>query len=110
MRTRMSHLHNRARHPAGRHELLESEGLEHHQEIPAYALSELTLKYKRPLRSQDAFLITVATAATGRAKVEFEQRIIRLDGGTPDNDAVRCELLATPALFKHSAVGAVGSS
>lgn len=74
---------------AGRHELLEHEGLEHHPEIPAYALSELKLKYKRPLRSQDDFVITVSTVATGRTKVDFEQRIIRLDKDAPDGDSVR---------------------
>jgi acyl-CoA thioesterase FadM len=72
---------------AGRHELLEHEGLEHHPEIPAYALSELQLKYKKPLRSQDAFLITVAVEKMGRAKVIFNQRIIRLDKH-PDQDLV----------------------
>jgi hypothetical protein len=87
LQTRLASNIHRSICPAGRHELLEHEGLENHPEIPAYALSELRLKYKKPLRLQDSFLITVALEYTGRAKVDFRQRIIRLDEH-PDKDSV----------------------
>ena len=74
---------------AARHELLEREGLEHHPDIPAYTLAELQVKYKAPLRSQDAFLGTVAVHKVSRVKVQFSQRLLLLHPASPEQDEVR---------------------
>jgi acyl-CoA thioesterase FadM len=74
---------------AARHELLEHEELEHHPEVPGYTLAELQIKYKKPLRSQDIFLATVSVVKESRVKVDFHQRIIRLDQNDPSRDQVR---------------------
>ena len=44
---------------AARHAWLQAEDLEDREEIPAYALSELNVKYIAPLRSRDEYIATV---------------------------------------------------
>jgi hypothetical protein len=73
---------------AARHELLEREGLEHHPDIPGYTLADLQMKYRKPLNSQDLFLVTVAIERERRARCEFSQRIIKLHSMDPEQDQV----------------------
>ena len=84
---------------AARHELLEFEGLEHEPDIPGYTLTDLQMKYKAPLCSQDVFLVSVGVIKATRARVEFSQRVIKLDSLAVDNDVVR--LLAQCAHCLH---------
>jgi acyl-CoA thioesterase FadM len=72
---------------------LEAEGLENHEDIPLYALSELTMKYVRPLQSQDMYVVTVATEECHRARVVFRQRVIRVDRNDEDLDKVCLKVL-----------------
>jgi acyl-CoA thioesterase FadM len=76
---------------AARHELLEAEGLEHVEGIAGYALSELHIKYRAPLRHGDRFLATVAVGRVTRVRATFVQRLIRLDPDNADCDEVRTE-------------------
>ena len=72
----------------GRHELLGAKDLEHHPEIPAYALSELKLKYLSPLRSTQTYIITVSVHAFKRARVILNQRVILLHEDGEEKDQV----------------------
>lgn len=77
------HLH------AARHAWLQAEDLEEREEIPAYALSELNVKYKAPLRSQDWYIVTVGIKEYTRTRVVCAQRVIRLDPESEQADRVR---------------------
>lgn len=56
--------------------------------IAGYALSELHIKYRAPLRSGDRFLATVAVGRVTRVRATFCQRLIRLDPDNADRDEV----------------------
>lgn len=71
-----------------RHELLEAEQLEQHPDIPAYALSELTMKYRKPLRATETYIVTVSVQAFKKARVVLNQRVILLHVDGHDKDQV----------------------
>jgi hypothetical protein len=77
-----------ARPSAARHELLEELELEHHPEIPLYALTKLSVNYHKALRSQDQMLVTVAQEKATRASVVFSQRIIKLAPDPKDDEVL----------------------
>lgn len=72
-----------------RHELLEAKGLEYHPDIPAYALSELTMKYRSPLRATESYIVTVSVQVFKKARVILKQRVIFLHDDGPQKDQVR---------------------
>eukprot|EP00892_Ulva_mutabilis_P000018 jgi/Ulvmu1/10016/UM059_0065.1 len=82
-----------------RHELLEAEDLEHHPEIPAYALSELKMKYLRPLRSTQSYVITVSVKALKQARAILNQRVILLHENGEAEDQVVVEGEVTVVLL-----------
>lgn len=73
---------------AARHELLEAENLEHHPEIPAYALSELKMKYKAPLRATQWYMVTVSVHAFKTARAILNQRVILVHEDGEKHDKV----------------------
>lgn len=73
---------------AARHELLEARDLEHHPDIPAYALSELKLKYLTPLRSTQTYILTVSVKAFKKARAILSQRVILLHEHDEGKDQV----------------------
>ena len=77
-----------------RHELLEHLQLEHHDAIAGYTLTDLAVRFKQPLRSQDRFLVTVALQKATKVRAHFSQRIIKLPSAQEDGtEQVRNHLL-----------------
>ena len=75
---------------AARFELLEHEGVGMCTPgIPVYAVTELKVKYRGPIRLGDRFIVTTYVATLTAARCTFSQRIIVLNPADPTLDAVR---------------------
>lgn len=85
-----------------RHELLEAEELEHHAEVPAYALASLNVNFRQPLTAGNRFLVTVAFARVAGARAMALQRVIRLHSSDPSQDQVAVEAEATIVLLNQA--------
>lgn len=91
---------------AARHVWLHAEDLEDREEIAAFAVSELTVKYMAPLRARDMYIVTVGIKEYTRTRVICAQRIIRLDPENEKSDRVRCTCqfpLPTPQNMRNRA-------